>query len=433
MNPPAPRALSRGDRDPAATRDGIDTPAAPPSWFTCTPVRFAGGDAFFARDSGLLCKGFQSIGVPCRAIMPGPAMPDDHDGNDLIRTDYRNLEDPAWWRALGADGVVLYSWAAPRYAKVASAIREAGVFLVINTDTAGILSVWTDGLRYLAFRHRYLRFLHGGLRATIHFIVVAVRDALPWTVDLPRLRHMACANHVGAVTPLAVQRIARYARFFGFPQVASRITLIHHPVADYFDWHGATKEKSVVAVGRWTRNDAVKRPALLLAIAGRFLAMRTDHRFDIIGPCDAFIEEAHRGLPAAVRERVILHGRLPNRESREIVERARIALCTSANESFHIASAEAVCAGCSVVGLKSPFIAFLSYLADEGCATLAQEDSLDSFVDALDTEARAWDAGERDPAHISAMWKPRLHAPATAERILKLAADERAADPPPRP
>lgn len=431
MNPPAPSnfvpgALDSGDGKPAA-------PAAPPNWFTCTPVRFAGGDAFFARDSGLLCKGFQSIGVPCRAIMPGPSMPDDHDGNDLIRTDDRNLEDPAWWRALGADGVVLYSWAAPRYAKVASAIREAGAFLVINTDTAGILSVWTDGLRYLGFRHRYLRFLHGEPRATLHFAAVALRDALPWTVDLPRLRHMACADHVGAVTPLASQRIARYARFFGFPQVASRITLIHHPVADYFDWHGVPKEKSVVAVGRWTRNDAVKRPALLLAIAERFLTMRTDHRFEIIGPFDAWVENAHRGLPGAIRKRVILHGRLPNRDSRTIVERARIALCTSANESFHIASAEAVCAGCSVVGLKSPFIAFLSYLADENCATLARKDTLDSFVDALDTEARAWDAGERDPARISGMWKPRLHAPATAARILKLAADGKAADPAPRP
>ena len=74
-------------------------------WFTCTPVRFVGDHTFFARDSGLLCKGFQEIGVECKAIMPGPPMEVDQT-EDLIRTDYGNLEDPVWWASLGGEGVV---------------------------------------------------------------------------------------------------------------------------------------------------------------------------------------------------------------------------------------------------------------------------------------------------------------------------------------
>jgi len=75
-------------------------------WLTCTPVAFRGGPGFFARDSGLLCKGFQAIGIHCRAIMPGPEMPNDRR-EDLIRTPYRNLESAAWWKESGAQGVVL--------------------------------------------------------------------------------------------------------------------------------------------------------------------------------------------------------------------------------------------------------------------------------------------------------------------------------------
>ena len=55
-------------------------------WFTCTPVEFGGGADFFARDSGLLCRGFQALGIDSRAVMPGPAKVLDEP--DLIRTDY---------------------------------------------------------------------------------------------------------------------------------------------------------------------------------------------------------------------------------------------------------------------------------------------------------------------------------------------------------
>lgn len=39
-------------------------------WYTCTPKDFGGGPDFFARDSGLLCRGFQALGMASRAVMP---------------------------------------------------------------------------------------------------------------------------------------------------------------------------------------------------------------------------------------------------------------------------------------------------------------------------------------------------------------------------
>lgn len=99
-------------------------------WYTCTPVAFGGGPDFFARDSGLLCRGFQQIGIESCAVMPGPKVPEDEP--DLLRTDYANLESAVWWRGHQLDGVVLYAWGSPRYRFVAKAIHEAGIFLVLN-------------------------------------------------------------------------------------------------------------------------------------------------------------------------------------------------------------------------------------------------------------------------------------------------------------
>lgn len=94
-------------------------------WYTCTPVSFKGDHTFFSRDSGAFCKAFQRIGVESRAIMPTPAQ--EGDEPDLIRTEYANLEDPAWWKSLGIDGVILYAWGVGKYLPIArpSMTRES--------------------------------------------------------------------------------------------------------------------------------------------------------------------------------------------------------------------------------------------------------------------------------------------------------------------
>jgi len=58
--------------------------------FTFTPVTFGGGPDFFARDSGLLCRGLQAIGIESQAVMPDGSQACNE--SDLIRTTYVNLE-----------------------------------------------------------------------------------------------------------------------------------------------------------------------------------------------------------------------------------------------------------------------------------------------------------------------------------------------------
>jgi len=78
-------------------------------WYTCTPIAFSGGGDFFSRDSGLVCKGLQSLGINCKSIMPLPVLHGDI-GEDLIRIEYPKLEDSKWWRSIDATNVILYTW-----------------------------------------------------------------------------------------------------------------------------------------------------------------------------------------------------------------------------------------------------------------------------------------------------------------------------------
>lgn len=109
-------------------------------WYTCTPVSFKGDHTFFSRDSGAFCKAFQRIGVESRAIMPTPAQ--EGDDPDLIRTEYANLKDAAWWKSLGIDGVILYAWGMGKYLPIARAIHDAGIFLVVYMDSSGLFFPW---------------------------------------------------------------------------------------------------------------------------------------------------------------------------------------------------------------------------------------------------------------------------------------------------
>ena len=124
-------------------------------FFTCTPVAFGGGADFFTRDSGLLCRGFQALGIDSRAVMPGARKPEECA--DLLRTDYKNLESAEWWRAQDLDGVVLYAWGRPRFRKVAAAIHNAGIFLVLNQDNGGLVSPLAGLRDWLAEQ-----WIHGG-------------------------------------------------------------------------------------------------------------------------------------------------------------------------------------------------------------------------------------------------------------------------------
>lgn len=391
----------------------------PMRWFTCTPVAFGGGSDFFARDSGLLSRGFRMISVESMAVMPGERKQEDEA--DLIRTDYANLESAEWWRAQNLDGVVLYAWGAPRYRRVAKAIRDSGARLVLNQDSSGMVSPLC-GLRPWL---REQAALNGGMASmrTAAAIAKGITLGLLRTDPL-RAFHLKQGDLIAALHPEAADNFRRLCRIYGGRSLAERVTVIPHAISPSLAYEQGSppKQNRIIAIGRW--DDVIqKRPALLTEVIGRLLSRDEHVAVDLVGNLTERIQAWHHGLPPEAARRVHLHGKLPHEEIRCLLLAARILYCPSAYESFHIASAEALCCGCSVVAADKPALASLRWFVSRDSGTLAATDDAHGHLDALRVETALWETGGRDPLAISRTWCETLHADKVAERIIKVIAE----------
>lgn len=387
--------------------------------FTCTPRDFSGGEDFFSRDSGLLCRGLQAIGVFSRAVMPGARMPEDQD--DLIRTEYRNLESAEWWRAQRLDGVVLYAWGRPRFRKVAAAIREAGIPLVLNQDNSGVVSplngpaVWLRHIWHQTGRgcesdswRRLARLVAGGLTYGL-----VLTDPL-------RRKHLSYGDWIACVCPMAVEHYRHLCGIYGGVELADRVTLLPHPVEGRFIFTGGAKEERIVCVGRWA-DKSQKRPFLMMTVLERLLAVDPVEAA-IVGTPTSEMERWHRDLPKGIRDRVRLHGHLGRNRLASLLAISRVFYSPSAYESFGIAAGEALCSGCSVVAADLASMGSFGWFTEEGCGSVAKKDNASGHLAALRVELGKWRGGSRSPQAISGRWCGILHERQVAKEVLKLVA-----------
>jgi hypothetical protein len=386
--------------------------------FTCTPVAFGGGADFFARDSGLLCRGLQAIGIESRAVMPGERMPEDEA--DLIRSDYHNLESADWWCSQELDGVVLYAWGRPRFRKVAAAIRNAGIFLVLNQDNSGLVSPlagFGDWLR--------AQWIYGGqgLHAAA-WVKSAKRISRGLTAGLfltdpLRAVHLKQGDVIACVSPVAAEHYRRLCRIYGGGDLARRVEVIPHSVEPMFRYSGRTKRRQIACVGRWG-DEVQKRPRRLMAVLDRLMQSDADVTIVIAGKATDEMKNWHAALDEGRQCRVRLAGMTERQGLAALLDGSQVFYSPSAYESFGIAAAEALCAGCSVVAGRSLTMPSFEWFVAECSGRLAERDDVDGHAAALRTELAAWNGGQRDALRISDIWCERLHADKVAERVVEM-------------
>ena len=388
-------------------------PPPPGRWFAVILLQYNLRDPFWDRDAGLFHEGFKANGVDSRFVALGdPAMV---QRPDLVLASQPQMEDPAWWRQWKLEGVVLYSWALPRFTRVTRALKEAGVKVVLVLDADGVRSpqVWFS--RYLHTKYVYARME----RRFFPWAVALAKTlgALPRSHYTQTLQHLELADWIGVPSPLGMQRFSRFLLHCGRPDLVPRLTLLHHPVASHMTYNPAVrKQPLIVAVGGWER--LVKGAPLLVQALARALPRRPEYRARIIGSGREALEERVGKLPPEVRQRIEILGPIPNSQLGRHYQEARIFVNSSYSESFGIAAAEALCCGCSVVG--TALIASFNYFCSEASGTLSCNRSPALYCDAICAEMAAWDSGRRDPARISATWTARLHAGQVARSVLDI-------------
>jgi hypothetical protein len=390
---------------------------------TCTPVAFGGGADFFARDSGLLCRGFQALGIESRAVMPGERKPDDEV--DLIRTDYPNLESADWWRSQNLDGVVLYAWGSPKFRKVAAAIHAAGIFLVLNQDNGGLVSPLAGFRNWLAEQWT-LSGQGRGLGAWLRFIKLVLRGLGVGLIltDPLRASHLKQGDVIACVSPKAAEYYARLCRIYGGADLVGRVRVIPHAVESRFHFPGTPKRRQVACVGRW-QDVLQKRPWLLMAVIGALVAEDEGVSVIIAGTITLELEDWHRSLTESHQVRVHLRGHVARAELTEILHESQVFYSPSAFESFGIAAAEALCAGCTVVAGRSISMASFEWFVSEKSGTLAATNDIQGHLKALQVELHLWNEGAHDPERIANAWCGRLLEKQVAKGLLEITRDSK--------
>lgn len=384
-------------------------------WYVCTPVAFRGDISFFERDSGQWCRALHACGVESRAVMPLPAGKDDVE-DDLLRARGRDLESAGWWRSLGIDGVILYSWGLPRYTPVARAIKRAGLALIVYLDSNGEMFPWRRWREGAALMRRSLVHRYGPWAGAAAFALKLgyAHTVKPFSFNWRHRAHLDLADLVGLPIPHALNV---YAGMSLYGRLAGRLALMPAPVGETFRRSGVEKEDLIVCIGRW--DDAfAKRPRLLADCLERVLKRAPSVRVVICGNGTPFLQAWLGSLPPEMHERVAWKGYVSHDELPELLNRARISLCTSQSESTHLVSEEALCCGCSVVAPGHYGLEALAWYASEDSGTIAASDAAEALACAVLTEREHWAAGRRHASRIAEIWGERLHAAATLPRIL---------------
>lgn len=385
----------------------------PQRWLTAIPLTYAEGPAFWGRDAGLTCLGLREAGAHGRFVALGP--PAESENPPLILTGLAQLSEAGWWKQWRADVVLFNSWGAPRHEPIARAIREAGCKLIVRLDTDGVFSPRFDFFPFLARTYGSYRDEERRFPALLALAKAGLFRLRPQIYDHKFVTHLRHAHVVVAESAIAAQRVRSYLRRAGETALAERVRPLPHPVDDlFFPDPGVKKEPRLVAVGRW-RTWQKDTPRLIQCL-GEILRRAPDYRAAIFGSGDDIVRGLADRLEPAVRERIEISGPVPPARLLEEYRRGQIVFAPSRYESFHIAAAEGLCCGASVVG--SPALPSFLDFAGAQSGTVSTSRSASALVEAAGAEIQAWRDGRRDPAQISRHWRGLVSATAVGKTLV---------------
>lgn len=361
--------------------------------FTCTPVAFHGDERFFTRDTGLICMNLRKLGAESMAIMPLP-FHEDNIREDIIRVPMEELKSVDWWCSLNLDGLVLYSWGAPRYTAIARAIKKAGIKLVIHLDTNG------DFFLDAAPRKRSLA---TRLKETVTHPLI----------DILRARHLEYADVITCAQPVGESILQK--PFYSI--LRGKFYPFACPVSPTMRYDGRSKENQIIAIGRW--DDVYqKRPEMLMGALAALYEQGCSAVTKIYGNITDDMQVWQASLPQETQAKVHLAGLVPNHILYDVYNSAKVLLCPSLFESSHIVSAKMLCCGGSVACACQPvLLRDVVWYTTINSGTVAKEDTPEALADAIRRELGQWEKGRRSPSGIAAAWQPLFHADKVMERI----------------
>lgn len=397
-------------------------------WYTLSPVSFRADRGFWGRDAGLYSLTLREMGYESRVIMPLPAHAGE-EGPPVLRATFEELCSPDWWRALELDGVIALGWARHVHTPIMRAIRESGVCSVLCIDSNGthfplnhqwgtVKTLWRFGL--WTGNSRFKRWLMLFREVTRYFVVMLLKRTYL------KYRHLCYPDLIVCQTPASEAGHQWLGRFFGGKSHRLNPRHIGCPVSTRYRWDPSVKkEKRVIAIGRWD-DLRQKRPHLMMEVFQQATLRDRDLKIDIFGGGETVFEKWYGDLEKNARDRITIHGVQPPEVLLSSALRSQVLFSSSSSESGPYVLFELLCCGATSVFLDSRDLPGAQWVAQEsGHIDLVPRDTVEAYVETLESALKKWENGAYRPEEISSYWIPRSHVDVLVRRVIDLALQSR--------
>lgn len=316
-----------------------------------TDLTIAPKDLFWHRDLGLLTKAFRKLGHNAWLVVH-PASesaskiqnPKSKISKDPVIWAFpSDVRSPSWWQSHKPDLVILGLWTRPKYDPIRRAALSATPRIIERADSDGMRTASCGLISYLKRRYDFCRdflgrtplFLAAPAAAMYAAACVIATPWMEWRLS----RTLRFLPALTVETPAALASWSGLARRIG--GLPSRIHLVPHPVqSKFFELSGNPRKKNrIIAVGRW-RSYQKNFPRLLMLLKA-FLPDHPAWSALVVGI----------GKPAGFHQPRLsfLPSLSPPRLASQM-KASRVLLFTSRYEGCLLAGAEALLAGCAVIG-----------------------------------------------------------------------------------
>lgn len=398
-----------GPTDQPAASPPLSVGLVSPGW---PPESIANGIATY---TGTIVRGLRGLGARCSVLTLRPAgdtvepfvhaLRPDHDS--LLAKVRRRLDPNGWQPRAFATALVTE----------ASALHAAGnLDLIEMEESYGWAALLAGRLPVpVVVRLHGPWFLNGAANG------VPLDDSFRWR-DRAEGAGLAAAD---AVTAPSADVLARSRAHFGLELPgAAVIPNPVDPVAPPDRWDLAQCDLLRIAfIGRFDRH---KGGDTMLDAFARVLRILPEARLDFVGP-DRGVADDDRSwrfqqyleekLPPVARERVCFHGFLPGPEAARLRKRALVTVAPSRYETFGIAAAEAMMAGCPLVVCGAG--ALTELVQDERNGLVSRpgdaDDLAGKLLSLLNAPARCAELGARAAADAAERYSPAVVARQTLD------------------
>lgn len=382
------------------------------TWIVCQLGSFSGTNLTFARDAGLFCRAFNELNYNTKLILKKPS----HEGEIkelVIRASEEELKSDKWWKSISSNCVFLYPQYFTRNIDVVKSMKRAGKKIIVYMDAGSEIYPfysWWFNTKLIFRKHK--------IKGEKFYILKSFLEIFKLHFSLFNFKRFIFFKSVDFVvfpSPLSLKHHLSIP--FYLPKDIRKKSIVSGCPIDWnFSYDGTKKEDLVLAIGRWDDEESKRARYLIKAIECSL--DKNNAVFHIFGITPSYIYEWHSGLSLEKQSRVVLHGKVSVDELKKFYAKSKIVLCPSIHEGTHLASAEGLCFGCSIVVPPCPTLSCVHWYTSKDSGTISKFDTPESFADAVTSELSMWETDKRNPFTISEKWQEEFHATKTVKKIL---------------